>query len=83
METLLLKSLSVFVLVALQNLLWVACITYTTNNQPWRAAAASSVTVLATSAVTLSWVSDTRMILPAALGAFVGTCVSVKWRISG
>lgn len=71
----------VFVATALIDVLWTRCVAATADKKALPAASWGTALYVASSLVTLSIVADPLMILPGALGAFVGTYGAVRqWR---
>jgi len=71
------KALAVFLAVALSDALWSAWITAVGRHQPALAGIASAGLVLCGAFVTMAYIGDRRYLLPAVMGAFVGTYLSV------
>lgn len=74
-----LKSLFIFVLVALVNFLWAKYINHIAKENPIKAASYGTAISLVGNLVTIVYISDHRMVIPAALATFVGTYFSVKF----
>lgn len=65
--------LAVFAITAVIDIVWTRCVQYTAQKKPVPAAGTASLLVLLGAFNTLAVVDDPRMVIPAALGAFVGT----------
>ena len=69
----------VFVAVAAVDALWSLWIGSVGGHHAAQAGAYATLLLLAGAFVTLSYVRDRRLLLPAALGAFIGTYLSVRF----
>ncbi len=76
----LLKAFLVFAAVAVTDVFWTLYVTGATEGKIWRASVYSTMIVVCGSTATIEYVQDPRMILPAAMGAFVGTILPLLWR---
>lgn len=74
----LMECLFVFVAMTASDFLWTKYILATTGGFPFKAAIWSSSIILVNSLAVIVYVTNHWTILAAALGAFVGTFVSVK-----
>lgn len=74
-----LKAFGIFVLVTLLDFLWAQYIKHTANAEALKSASYAALISLMGCMVTISYVDDRRMIVPAALGAFVGTYASARF----
>lgn len=72
------KWLGVFLAVALADALWTGWMRSVAAHAPLAAGAYSAAIILTGAYVTLAYVQDRRYLLPAALGAFAGTYLSVS-----
>lgn len=68
---------AVFAAVAVSDAIWTLWIASVAAHRPIVAGLASAALVLCGAFVTRSYVSDKRYLLPAVLGAYVGTWLSV------
>jgi membrane protease YdiL (CAAX protease family) len=73
------KWLGVFAAVALADGLWTLYVAAIAAQRPLAASLYSSGIILMGAFVTLAYVRDRRYLLPAAMGAFVGTYLSVLY----
>lgn len=71
--TLAIHSLLVFLGVAVSDWFWAAYIKHTAGVNPMKASLAAVGITLCSALVVLEYTQDRRMLLPACLGAFVGT----------
>ena len=71
------RAVAVFLAVALTDSLWTSWIRAASSGEPFWAALYSALIVLVGAYVTMAYVRDRIYILPAILGAFVGTYLSV------
>jgi hypothetical protein len=71
------KWLAVFAAVAIADALWTAWMRAVAAGLPALAGLASAAIILTGAFVTLAYVQDRRYLLPAVLGAFAGTYLSV------
>lgn len=74
-----LHALLVFAGVTFVDTLWALYIRYTANGSPWRASISAVGLTLCGALLTLEYVKDPLMLIPAGLGAFVGTFATLKW----
>jgi hypothetical protein len=74
-----LQALLVFAAMFSLDLIWARYTYALTKRQPLGSSISAVGIVFANSVVTLGYVSDPWMILPAALGAFTGTWVAVRF----
>ena len=72
------RWLLVFAVVALADVLWTKYILAASERRAGAAALYSTGIVLAAAYTTLAYVDDPRYLVPAALGAFLGTYWTVK-----
>lgn len=64
------------------DLVWAHYTRAMAQRHAWRGAFLASAMICISGVVTLSYVTDWRMLLPAAAGAFVGTFVGTKeWKL--
>ena len=75
----LLHALFVFVGVAVLDVLWAWYIRHTASNNAWRASLAAVGLTVCGAFLTLEYVQNRWMLIPAALGAFVGTFIPLRW----
>lgn len=78
MVALTVRWLVVFALVAGLDYLWAAYITFTAQGKPFRASFAAAFLTAMSAVVTLSYVEDRTLVLPAIFGAFAGTYLHVR-----
>ncbi len=71
------KSILIFFATALSDLVWTMWILHTTSLNRWRSSAYSSAIILLGGLTVVSYVSDKRLLVPAAIGAFVGTFITL------
>lgn len=71
------RALAVFLAVAMTDALWTHYIQAASDGHRFPAAAYSALIVLVGAFVTMQYVRDRIYIVPAVLGAFVGTYLSV------
>jgi uncharacterized membrane protein YfcA len=74
-----LRFLFVFALVTVVDFMWALYIKHTAISNPLTASVYSSIITLIGGVVTLAYISDPKMLIPAVLGAFVGTYLSIKF----
>lgn len=75
------KALAVFVVTAAIDIIWTLCVRATSERRAGAASSWAAVLVVCASFNTLSIVESPALVIPAALGAFVGTYLAVKpWR---
>jgi hypothetical protein len=72
------KFLFIFILVIFVDFIWTACIFHISKNNAIKASFYSVLLTLIGNIVTIIYVEDHWMIIPSALGAFIGTFLSVK-----
>ncbi len=77
------KFLLVFLLVGLVNFLWANYIRHIAKGNPLAAASFGAAISLFGNCATLIYISDHRMIVPAAFGCFISTYLSVKLNKNG
>lgn len=65
--------------VALADIVWVGYIRCIAAGQHLAAAFTAVLIILLSAFVTIRYVEDRKMLVPAALGAFVGTLISSWW----
>ena len=70
---------AVFVALFVLDVFWTRYTAAVTVAHPTRASTYSALIVLANGVAVMIYASEPLMILPAALGAFAGTWVAVKW----
>jgi uncharacterized membrane protein (UPF0136 family) len=75
-----LKFTIVLCMVTTVNFLWAAYIRHTSQNNAWRAALYAAATTLFSGTITITYVKDHSMIVPAILGAFIGTFFCLKFK---
>lgn len=73
------KTILVFIAVACADALWTLYVQAAANNKKLKASLVSAAIILAGSFVTLEYVENPILIIPAALGAFFGTYVTMKY----
>lgn len=71
------RWLGVFVAVGVVDYIWTVWSAAVARHQATRAALAASALIGCTGVVTTAYVADPWLLVPAALGAFVGTWLSV------
>lgn len=69
----------VFVATIAVDWMWALYIIYTSKKQPFKAAVFATLLTCLGSFITLSYIHDRRAIIAAALGAFIGTFLSIKF----
>lgn len=69
----------VFLLVTVVDFFWAMYIKHTANSNALLASIYGAAISLISGLITLSYVADHMMIIPACLGAFVGTYLCVKY----
>lgn len=74
--------LVVFLLTAVVDWLWTFCVQATENKQANRASIGSVALLLCSSLATIAFVEDHWLLIPASLGALVGTQIAVRWRLN-
>ncbi len=67
-----------FFVVALVDWMWGRYIIHTAQKNAVKSSLYASILTAFGAYITISYVSDHRMLIPAVLGAFVGTYISVK-----
>lgn len=72
------KIVLVFILVALVNFLWANYISHVSRTNSLMAALYGTAISLFGNVATVIYISDNRMIIPAAIATFIGTYFSVK-----
>ena len=72
------KFLLVFLLVTIVDFIWARYIAHTAKNNAIKASCYAAILTLMGSVVTIAYVDNHYMIIPAALGALVGTYLSIK-----
>jgi hypothetical protein len=72
------KAALVFLAMLIGDSLWAKWMLATSKRQPVPAAAYSSAIILVGGFTAVAYVNDPRYLIPAALGAFVGTYVTVR-----
>lgn len=72
------RWLAVFVMVVGLNYLWAVCVTHTAAGKAVRASLSASLLTALSAASTILYVQDRLMVIPAILGAFVGTYFHVR-----
>ena len=72
------KALFVFILVALVNFLWAKYIKYIAKENAIQAATYGTALSLFGNLLTIVYISDHWMLIPAAIATFIGTYFSVK-----
>lgn len=70
------RAVTVFLALAVADATWVFYIRAIANEQHWYAAGIAVVLLVVGAYATVSYVEDKRMIVPAAVGAFVGTLLT-------
>lgn len=73
------KCLAVAFATGISDLFWTLYITNAQEHKKWRAAFYSSCIILVGSFSVVEYVNDRRLVIPAAIGAFVGTLIPL-WR---
>ena len=69
----------VFIATIVVDWLWALYIIYTSKKQALKAAIFATLLTCLGSFITLSYIHDRRAIIAAALGAFIGTFLSIKF----
>lgn len=73
--------LFVFLVMALLDFCWARYIIYINGKRPVLAGSWSAAITLGSAMVVVSYGQNHLLIIPAVVGAFVGTWLSVKWKI--
>ncbi len=76
--TFVLKFVGIFLLVAFSDFLWARYIKHTAESNALKSAVYASAIYLLGSVIVIAYIGDHSMVLPAVLGAFVGTYLSAK-----
>jgi len=72
--------LLMFFVTVLVDVVWARWAQHTAAGHPWRASC-YSVGIVLLGALTVIWyIDDHWLLIPVALGSFVGTFIAVKWR---
>lgn len=74
------KFILVFVIVTVADFLWAAYISHTAKGNIWKASFYAAAIALFGGMITLAYINDSRMIIPAVLGAFVGTYLCLRFK---
>lgn len=74
----LLHALAVFVGVALLDIMWAWYIQHTAQNDAWRASLTAVGLTVFGAGLTLEYVHNRWLLIPAGLGAFAGTFIPLK-----
>lgn len=74
------KGLLIFGATAVSDLIWTMWILHATAGHKWRAASFSSAVIVLSGVTVVSYVEDHRLLAPAALGAFVGTWLTLHMK---
>jgi len=61
------------------DLIWAVYTKHIIGKSPWLASFWSSIIILLNGTITVAYVGRPWLLIPAALGAFIGTFVAVKW----
>ncbi len=72
------KAIFIFFSVSLLNFLWGRYIKHAAQANALSSAIYAGIISLVSSFITIIYISDNRMIIPAALGAFIGTYLSIR-----
>lgn len=72
------KFFVVFLLVAFVDFLWAQYVIHTANIKPLKSSLYATGIYVLSSLITIAYVDDHNMVLPAGLGAFFGTYLSVR-----
>ena len=72
------KALLVFLVTAVSDTLWAIYIRRVTDGKSLSASTLSAVIIIAGGLVAIEYISNNWYLLPAALGAFVGTFFTIK-----
>lgn len=72
-------ALFVFLNVGLADIIWALYIKAAANNHTWKAAVSSALIVAMGSFTVLEYTQNHWMVVPALLGAFVGTFVTIEY----
>jgi hypothetical protein len=72
------KFILVFIIVTAADFLWAAYISHTAKGNIWKASSYAAAIALFSGLITIAYINDSRMIIPAVLGAFVGTYLCLK-----
>jgi len=78
-EVSLIKSVLVFLATVLSDTLWAMYIRRTNLGKALSASSLSAVIVLTAGVVAIEYVNNNWYLIPAALGAFVGTYITIKF----
>ena len=79
--SIILLSIGVFLLVMLVDIVWVYYIKHITNNNPHSAAFFAFLIYFIGGASIISYTSNTWLLIPAALGSYLGTYLAVKIKL--
>lgn len=77
------KFLVVFLLVALVDFLWAQYVIHTAGIKPLKSSLYAAGIYILSSIITIAYVDDHHMVVPAGLGAFAGTYLSVRLKKKG
>lgn len=73
--------LTVFLALALTDFFWALCVRKTRDNAAWGAALWAVPLFLGQAVGVISYVQDWTLLIPGALGTFLGTFLGVRWRL--
>jgi hypothetical protein len=71
----LVKCLLVIIAVTITDIFWTLYISHSAALNKWKASFYASMIIIAGSFTTIEYVNDRRMIIPALIGAFIGTFI--------
>lgn len=74
-----LKAIVVFLVTAVSDTLWAVYIRRVTDGKSFSASTLSAIIIIAGGLVAIEYISNNWYLLPAALGAFVGTFFTIKF----
>lgn len=72
-----LKAIGIFVATGIGDFVWAKYIASITTSTPLIASTWATITLVLGAFVVISYVQDKRMLIPAAIGAFIGTYLAV------
>lgn len=75
-----LNSLMIFSIMVIVDVIWTLYLSSVQNNKPFSAGLCSIFIYLTSAITTTKWVENKNYILPALVGAFLGTYLVVKYK---
>lgn len=69
----------VFLMMMMTDMFWAIYLRRAAQGKPFMAASMASILLLLGGYVVIAYTEDRMMLIPAALGAFVGTYITVWW----